>query len=159
MKRTIEEMLSFIKEEELEEKMVGIAMNNDKNYGMFPVEITDFRTEDGKYYVTVPGYGEEEIEAIDDVDMGRLRHHLNRLTAIFVMHGMDTEKEEVSLIVAYGDNEDDSFEKLYKSLFIDILQYFECNTYGKLKTLISKSEEIGSAYVEKHISRQKRNVF
>ncbi len=148
MKRTIEEMISHIKEHHLEAAMINIAMNNDKGFAFVPVEIEDVYKRNDKYYIYINGYGEEEIEPIENVNMDRLSHHLNRLSGVVVIHDIDTENEKYTLILAHGENQDDANEKMQYMLFQDMLVYFKLNTFGKLNVLIGRSEEIQGKYIE-----------
>ena len=153
MKRTMEEMIEHIKENHLEVAMVTIAMNNDKGFAFVPVEIINVYKRDGKYFVFITGYGEEAIEPIEGINMDRLSHHLNRLSAIVTIHNNDTENEQYELLIAHGDNEDDANEKIQYMLYQDMLEYMKINTFGKLNAMIDKASDIQKNFTDVMIKK------
>jgi hypothetical protein len=139
MRYTPEELIEYIKENDLELKMMTAIYNNDRGLSIMEIE-PNFVKKDSKIFIDIElgGIGlvelgkADEVRAIEPID--------GYENVAFLLKAWDSELSEdyYRVMTAYLDKSKDRDDECLEAMFHIVLTDLEINTKGKLKVFIEK---------------------
>ena len=148
--RTVEEIMAFIKENDLDFLVMEAKFNNDIGFGWFPAQGEIIRGEDGCVFRMdawqEDGYVDLYIGTMTDEEWADyLRHRKDARFAVTVVRDdNDNDRERVSVLVSTDRNADEYAGPLDDAVTENLIRYAGINTYHRLGKVINRARQIAN---------------
>lgn len=137
-----EEMLNYIKENELEMDVFIAMLNNEKGFYFLPVDAKLMKKND-EYYCNILSL-DNMILPINPEINEEFEEILKKpkYCEFAIIKKENLENTQWELVLTFNKNKQERIDELHYKAFLIFIEYCKINTRGKLLTIIAKGKEI-----------------